>query len=288
MAKLVIGCGYLGERVARLWKARGAHVHVTTRSANRAEWWRAQGYTPHVLDVTSPSTLGELPLSQTVLYAVGHDRSKETSIHQVQVDGLRWVLEALPAETGRFLYISSTGVYGQSEGEWVDETSPTQPRREGGRACLAAEQLLAVHPLGMRSLVLRLAGLYGPGRLPHREQLAQGLPLQIREEGFLNLIHVDDAARIILLAEERGTPPRTYVVSDGHPVRRGDYYAEYCRLIGAPPPCFIPPPPGDEPTRAAESKRIRIDRVMRELSPDFLYPSYREGLAAILTDERKA
>ena len=79
---------------------------------------------------------------------------------------MRNVLAALPAETGRLIYISTTGVYGPADGDWVDEVTPPDPQREGGRASLAAEQVLAAHPLGQRSVILRLAGIYGPGRVP--------------------------------------------------------------------------------------------------------------------------
>jgi nucleoside-diphosphate-sugar epimerase len=284
MAKLVIGCGYLGERVARLWKSRGHQVHVTTRSSTKAEWWAAQGYVPHVVDVMDPASLADLPLAETVLFSVGFDRSAGVSIRQVYVEGLRAVLGAISPQTGKFIYISSTGVYGQTDGEWVDETSPTQPRREAGRACLDAEHVLATHSLGMRSVVLRLAGIYGPGRLPRREELLAGQPLLTPGDGYLNLIHVDDAARIVLLAEERASVPRLYAVADGHPILRREYYTEFCRLIGAPPPKFAPPDPNAPAQRGDGSKRIRVDRMMGELLPELRYPSYREGLAAILSD----
>ena len=93
------------------------------------------------------------------------------------------------------LYISSTGVYGDADGEWVDETTPCRPAREGGKACLAAEQVLAEHPLGKRSVVLRPAGIYGPDRIIRAEALRRGEPIDAPADGYLNLIHVDDLDR---------------------------------------------------------------------------------------------
>jgi nucleoside-diphosphate-sugar epimerase len=101
------------------------------------------------------------------------------------------------------IYISSVGVYGPSDGDWVDESTPCEPHREGGKASLAAEQVLAGHALGRRGLILRLAGIYGPGRIPLAEKIRKGEPLPVSPEGYLNLIHVDDAARVVLAAEEK-------------------------------------------------------------------------------------
>jgi nucleoside-diphosphate-sugar epimerase len=130
---------------------------------------------------------------------------------------------------------------------------------------------------------LRLAGLYGPGRIPRSSDLVAGRPIDAPAHGWLNLIHVDDAARIVLLAEERASPPRTYVVSDGAPVPRAEYYAELARLLNAPPPRFVEPA-ADSPAalRAGSDKRINPRRMFAELKPTLLYPDYRAGLAAIV------
>src|SRR5262249_49632115 len=133
---------------------------------------------------------------------------------------------------------SSTGVYGNVMGQTVDETTPCAPIREGGRACLGAEQLLADGRLAHQSVILRLAGIYGPGRIPRAADLAAGRPIDAPASGWLNLIHVEDAAQIVLLAEQRASPPQTFVISDGVPVQRSEYYLELARLLRAPPPKF--------------------------------------------------
>ncbi len=168
MTKLIFGCGYLGLRVAHLWREAGVVVYAVTRSESRAKELEAVGLRPLVADVTDPRSLQGLPRAESVLYAVGFDRAGGANMREVYVDGLRHVLEALPEETGRILYISSTGVYAQSGGEWVDEDSPYQSVRESGRVCREAEELLRSHRLGPRSIILRLAGIYGPGRIPRQ------------------------------------------------------------------------------------------------------------------------
>ncbi len=199
---------------------------------------------------------------------------------------MRIVLAALPSNVGRFIYISTTGVYGPASGEWVDETTPPDPRREGGRASLVAEQALAAHPMGARSIILRLAGIYGPGRVPFIDKLRAGEPIPAAARGYLNLIHVEDAARVVVAAdcvEQSTIGPHVYCVSDGHPVARGDYYSEVARQINAPPPRFIEPDPNSPRTARAESnRRIRNDRMLADLRVKLAYSDYRAGLAAIL------
>jgi nucleoside-diphosphate-sugar epimerase len=284
MAKLIFGCGYLGLRVARLWIAAGEKVFALTRTSKRASQLAAAGIEPIVGDLLGNQ---QVPLPegvQTVLFAVGMDRAAARPIHDVYVGGLRNALAWVPAEVQRFLYISSTGVYGQVTGEEVDELSPCHPTREGGKACLAAEQLLESSPLANRAIILRLAGIYGPGRIPRSADLLAGRPIDAPARGWLNLIHVDDAARIVLLAEQRAAPPRTYVVSDGQPVSRADYYAALARLLHAPPPRFIDPP-ADSPAaqRAASDKRINPRRLFKELTPTLEYLNYQFGLAAVVS-----
>jgi nucleoside-diphosphate-sugar epimerase len=285
MTKLIIGCGYLGLRVAQLWQRAGSAVSVVTRSETKASEFRRAGYSPLVADITQPDSLvalSNLGQIKTVLFAVGWDRHAGQTIDQVYVTGLANVLAHLSNRVERLIYISSTGVYGPASGDWVDESTPCHPERAGGVACLAAEQLLQTSTLADRVIILRLAGIYGPQRIPRAQDLLAGRPIDAPASGFLNLIHVDDAAQIVLLAETQATAPRTYVVSDGQPVLRAEYYAELARLLSAPPPQFVAPSPHSPAAqRSASDKRVSNHRLCQELQPQLLYPSYREGLRAI-------
>jgi nucleoside-diphosphate-sugar epimerase len=292
MSKLVLGCGYLGERVARLWRAAGESVSVVTRSASRAKELRVAGYVPIVADVSKPETLRELPAADEILYAIGYDRKADASRQAVQIDGLHAALDAtwaacrqkgIPPQRTKLVLISTTGVYGQTDGAWIDEDSPCEPLTESGRACLAAEQVLCAHSWGSRSVILRLAGIYGPGRLPRLDSLQRGEPIAANGDSYLNLIHVDDAASIVLAAFAGAVAPALYLVSDGHPVQRSDYYAELARQIGAPPPQLI----GSDPARAAlergnTDKRIAANRLFADLEIRLQYPDFRPGIAASL------
>jgi nucleoside-diphosphate-sugar epimerase len=277
----------LGTRVARRWLEDGHTVDAVTRSHERAGELRRLGLRPLVADILGTSRLPELAAYDTVLFAVGFDRRSPASIHDVYVGGLKNVLAAGPQPPGRFIYISSTGVYGRSEGEWIDERSPCEPMREGGQACLDAERVLADHPFAERSIVLRMAGLYGPGRIPRQQELLAGLPIAAPQFGSLNLIHIDDAVAIVLAAERVAPPGSLYVVADGHPVQRGEYIRAVAALLGAPPPQFAALDKNSPAARRARSdKRIDNSKMLRELNVALRYPSYREGLAAALEAER--
>jgi len=282
--KLVIGCGYLGRRVALKWLADGHTVYATTRSPDRAEELAADGLIPLVVDISRPE-LAPLPAAATVLFAVGHDRQSGQSVHDVYVGGMANVLDTIVEPPERFLFTSSTGVYGQTDGSWIDEQSPCEPTRLGGRACLKAERHLAAHRLGSRAIVLRLAGLYGPGRIPRLAKLRAGEPIAAAADGQMNLIHVDDAAQCILAAERMLTPPATLLISDGHPVTRREYHRHLAELAAAPPPSFVPPAPNTHAAaRATSSKRISNRQMQQQLNIQLQHPTYQHGLRAIIRE----
>ncbi|MDZ4687461.1 MAG: SDR family oxidoreductase [Planctomycetaceae bacterium] len=281
--KLILGCGYLGGRVAAAWRSRGDVVHAVTRSEERAALWRDAGLQPIVADVCDAATLRDLPEVDTVLYAVGYDRGSGRTQREVAVDGLRHVLERIHRRCRRFVFISSSSVYGQSAGEWVDETSPCEPTQPGGECCLAAERLVRETFLatesGTAANILRLSGIYGPQRLLSRvETLRRGEPLTGRPDAWLNLIHVDDAVQAVLACEHRGVAGETYLVSDDRPVRRRKYYAHLVQLVGAPPPVFDETQPAKRGSGGI-NKRCANRRLREELRVTLRYPTFVEGLA---------
>jgi len=273
--RLVLGCGYLGRRVAARWQALGQRVFATTRKPERAEELRSLGITPALCDVLVPASLRALPPVAALGYAVGIDRGAGRSLREVYVEGLANVLDVVAAwpRLPRFVYVSSTSVYGQTDGSEVDESAPTEPLEEAGRVTLEAEQLLRRRL--PEAIVLRFAGIYGPGRLIRAQVLRAGEPIVADGEKWLNLIHVEDGAESVIAAVERGEVGTTYNVSDDRPVRRRDFYGRLAELLGAAPPRFEAPTPGE-----AANRRL-VNRRMREgLGVVPRYPSYEEGLAA--------
>lgn len=276
-AHLILGCGYLGKRVARRWLARGQRVCAVTRETATAAALRGERIEPIVGDVLLPVTLRRLPQAATVLYAIGFDRASGASMRQVYVDGLASVLDHLPRPE-RFIYVSSSSVYGQTDGGWVDEDSPTEPLEESGRIVLDAERLLRDRL--PEAGILRFSGIYGPGRLLRRKTLEAGEPIVGDPDKWLNLIHVEDGADAVLAAEEHAQPGRTYNICDDTPVRRRDFYVELAKRLHAPPPRFVLPPP-DQPTPPHEqaNRRIRNTRMKNELQVKLRFVDYRAGLA---------
>ena len=194
-----------------------SHTHEAnrgqaSRNPARADTFERDRILPFVADIHDASSLAGLPEVDTVLYAVGFDRTGGQTIGDVFVEGLRNVLSQLPAPRGRLIYISSTGTYGQDDGQWVDEESPCHPVREGGKACLDAENLLLQEDPGFDRCRLRLAGIYGPGRIPRREELQAGKVISASPEGWLNLIHVDDAARVVIASADADSLPRVGIL----------------------------------------------------------------------------
>jgi len=276
MKRLVIGCGYLGERAARVWAGRGDEVWALTRSADNAARFEKQGLRPLIGDVLAPDSL-TFPAVDTVLHTVGYDRSASASKRTVYVDGLRHVLQSLPERCGRLIYVSSTSVYGQCGGEWVDEDSPCEPTSEGGRICLDAELVARAESPCREMTILRISGIYGPGRLAARvESLRQQQPIAAHPEGWLNLTHVDDACTAVVQCAESTDAIDTLLVSDDRPQRRREYYAQLTAAIGAPPPQFNPA------DTHGIGKRCCNARLQQRLEGNLQYPTFADGLASAL------
>lgn len=286
---LVFGCGYLGKSVAESLLASGTRVWATTRSREKAALLSETGIEPVLADWCEPATLRDLPRVERVLVAVSYDRTSSRSRWQSQVGGLTNLLDKLHPTT-QICYISTTGVYHQTDGSWIDESSPTSPQRAGGKAHLEAEACLASASASGQRTILRLSGIYGPGRVPRAADVIAGKPIASMQEGYLNLIHVQDATRAVIQSWN-SQPHSLYLVSDDEPVRRGDFYGEIAKQTNSPEPQFVIPESGSPKSARSESnKRIRNSRMKSNLIPTLRFPSYREGLAqtlAAITSETK-
>ena len=279
---LVVGCGYLGRRVAKMLVDRGETVYGTTRSLGRGIELSRLGVEAMVCDVLVPDSLARLPEVDRVLYCVGFDRSKGVPISTVYVDGLSHFLEKLSHKTGCLVYVSSTGVYGQEDGSWVDEESPAVPTNDSGRACLEAERLVREFEAesGVAATVVRYSGLYGPGRIIRREALLAGTPIAADPDRFLNMIHVDDAARAAVGLLDESEQGGLYLASDDRPLTRREFYAITAQALGAPEPRFEPPAPGGDET----NKRVSCKKLRRALRLKWRYPDVTTGLPAAVAE----
>lgn len=307
---LIIGCGDIGERVARLERAEGRSVAGLVRSDRSARRLRAAGIQPITGDLDALASVNDLPVKEAVVYYFAPPPGAGVTDPRMEAFVSSLDPSRLPT---RVVLISTTGVYGDCHGEWVSEDRPPKPQADRARRRLAAETTLRYWSAtsGVPIVILRVPGIYGPGYLPE-ERLRAGVPVLREEESpFSNRIHADDLARICVAAA-RGCPgpaarakpvsgvapaskkvsPRetvaVYNVSDGHPTTMTDFFYRVADLLGIPRPPAIT----REEARSrlgegmlsylAESKRIDNRRMREELGVELMYPDLAAGLPSCL------
>lgn len=291
---LIVGCGYLGTRLAQYLTAQGATVFGTTRHEHKAKQLATLGIRPLLLSVTQPLTYASLspalaadPLD--VYYMIPPGRlDGSPSTRQTVLGGTAHMVKALKdAPVHRAIYISSTAVYGQSNGEQVSADSPAKPNSERAQLMLQGEQLWL--DAGKPFHVLRLAGLYGPGRIIGLKAVREQAPLIGDPNALLNLIHVDDAASLLIAMTTSPSPGQVELGSDGTPTPRIDYYTHLAERIGVPAPVPMDPQLaaiqlGLNPQRLARSSSKALDNgpTRRRTGWQPIYTDYRAGLNALL------
>ncbi|HOA53435.1 MAG TPA: NAD-dependent epimerase/dehydratase family protein [Thermogutta sp.] len=287
---VIVGCGYVGSYVGRLWLKKGYCVCAVTSSPERVAPLEAQGFEVVVADVLDPTSLERLPGGDVILYSVGPTGHRDVPRWRLYKEGLDNILTRFRHTTSQIGLVSSTGVYGNHPEGWIDEQTPRNPQRDSARALAAAEDLLLESSWGDRAYIFRLGGVYGPGRIPLVSQLVQGQPLPTSPDAMLNLIHVEDAATAIDLVISRGQPPCIVNVVDGFPVSRRDFYNELSRLLQVASPRFAESLPAfetDQVSSAARrhspvTKRVSNQLLVKGFGMSLRYPDYRSGLAEIV------
>lgn len=278
---LSFGHGYSAQALARRILPQGWQVIGTTRRAEKAAALARDG----VEGVVWPGTdLREaLDRASHLLLSAAPDEAGDPVLRLLRAE--------IAARAGRFAwvgYLSTTGVYGDNGGDWVDEESALNPATDRGRARVRAEAEWAAIP-GLPLHVFRLAGIYGPGRGPF-EKVRQGSARRIIKPGqVFSRIHVEDIAQVLQASIARPRPGAVYNLCDDDPAPPEDVIAHAARLLG------LPVPPAEDFATAemtpmarsfyAESKKVRNDRIREELGVRLLYPDYRSGLAALLRAE---
>jgi nucleoside-diphosphate-sugar epimerase len=288
MRVVVLGCGYVGIELGRQLDAHGHDVVGVRRSESGVNAVRTAGFDGVQADVTDRGALGDLPDVDALVFAASSGGRGAEAAREVYVDGLQTVL----AEYGtrddppeRLVYTSSTGVFGDHDGEWVTESTPIDPQTAKTRVLAAAEAVaLAADRLhGIDGTVARFAGLYGPDRY----RLARYVDGPVTE-GYLNMVHRDDAAGAVrYLLESDQARGDVVHVADDEPVSKwtlADYLADACGEPEPPKQTTAERLAAGDLSTAAE-RRIRAEKRvdnarLRDLGYEFAYPTYREGYAA--------
>lgn len=276
---LIAGCGDVGSRLGGLLARRGHQVWGLRRHPENLP----EGIEPLAADLTDPATLQDLPPDlDLVFYTAAADGRSDEAYRQAYVDGVRHLLEALQ-ESGqtpqRVVFTSSTGVYGQGDGSWVDETSPTEPESSTGRRVLEGEELVAEGPFPAVSL--RLGGIYGPGRTRLLDRVRRGEATC--PEGppvYTNRIHSEDAAAALAHLGFLENVEPCYVGVDRKPADLCEVLRFLARRLSAAPPRTS----SEAPRRGSKrcSSRRLFDSGFR-----FVYPTYREGYGEMIENLRR-
>lgn len=270
---LSLGHGYSAQALARRLLPQGWHIIGTTRSAAGAADLRATGIEALVWP------------GEDISPALARATHLLTSVAPVDGDPVLRALgpQIAAARPGWVGYLSTTAVYGHHSGDWVDETTPLAPTTARGTARVKAEADWAA--LGLPLHIFRLAGIYGPGRGPF-EKVRDGTARRIHKAGqVFSRIHVDDIAKVLHAALLRPNPG-IYNVCDDDPASPEDILGLAAEMLGLPPPPIVPYEQAEMTPMArsfyAENKRVRNDRIKTVLGVKLDFPTYREGLAAIL------
>lgn len=267
---LIAGAGDVGTRLARRLVAEGRQVFAL----RRGEAAGGDGITWLRGDLTRPGTLAGLPKVDALVFAPTPDARDEAAYRAIFVDGLRNVIESLPGMTKRTLFVSSSAVYGDHAGEWIDEDTPPAPLAFNGRVLLEAERWLAVRNVG--GVSVRLAGLYGPGRTQLLDRIREGKAVVPRGQPvYANRIHVDDAASALACILDVAVPEPVYLGVDDTPLPIDVLYDHLAHLLRVPLPAEGPAPAG------VGNKRLSNARL-RATGFRCAWPDARDGYAALI------
>lgn len=280
---LIAGCGDTGRHVARHWVEAGLAVTGLVNSRASAEALAAAGITPIQANLDEP--LPSLPDAGLIYYFAPPARSGRDDPR------LGRFLAALGRrQPQRVIYISTSGVYGDCNGAWVDEKRPVKPQTERAHRRVAAETRLAAW--NGNWIILRAPGIYGPGRLPLSKLRAGEPVLADADCGWSNRIHVEDLARAAVVTATQGPDRQIYNVSDGHPTKMAAWYGALATALNVPPPPQIDWQTAQRDFSAmrlsflAESRRLDNRKILQQTGLQLRYADFKDGIAASLAHER--
>ncbi len=267
---LIAGCGDVGNALGARLLANQCEVWGIRRNVSAL----AEGIRPWAVDLTTPSTFGSPPAPfDYVFYTASADRRDEESYRAVYVDALRDLLDALSnagSPMKRVFFTSSTAVYGQRNGEWVDEKSVTKPTRFNGHILLEAESI--IRGLGS-GVAVRFSGIYGSGRTRLIRKVWNAEAKATKS--WTNRIHVEDCGAVLHHLMRLDAPGDLYLGSDDAPATTGEVVTWMSAKLGV-----AAPPPADA---SSLNKRCR-NTLLRDSGYRFLYPTFREGYAPIIQE----
>jgi nucleoside-diphosphate-sugar epimerase len=279
MRVLIVGCGYVGLHLGAELVRQGHEVFGLRRSLT--DELPAAGVTPLAADITRPETLAQLPRHYDwVVNCAASGGGSAEDYRKLYLEGNQNLIAWLTGHLlQKFVYTSSTSVYAQNDGAWVTEQSPAQPETPAAKVLVQAEDFLLATANRFPAVILRVAGIYGPGRGHAFKQFLRG---EARVDGsrFLNMIHRDDLTAVIIAALERGRPGEIYNAADNEPVAQVEFFEWLAKQLHRPLP---PRAATDAETwrkRGMTNKRVSNAKLRAELKYRFKFPDFRAGYAA--------
>ena len=281
----IIGCGDIGKRLAKRCQQQGLNVRGMVLTPESVKTLQQQSITPIQADLDDISSLkGHSYTANTVFYCAAPPKQGEQDTRMAN-----WLASLDKAkQPDKVVLISTTAVYGDAAGEWITEQSATIPTTDRGKRRLNAEQRLAewAQQNSVAFVILRVPGIYGPGRLP-RERLQKHLPVLNESEcGYTNRIHADDLAMICMVAAERAKNAAIYNVSDGNPGTMTDWFNQVADFLSLRRPPQISMQQAEQQMSPGmlsylkESRRIDNTRLIEELGISLMYETIAKGIPA--------
>lgn len=287
MRVLIIGCGYVGLPLGQHLAKGGHEVHGVRRSESGREELRRAGILPIIADVADPGRMGALGHGwDWVVNLVSSSKGGVGEYERVYVGGARLLLSHFrDAPPARYLHASSTSVYGQADGSWVDEASPAEPKAQTSQLLLQAESILlqAGRDFSFPAIVARIAGIYGPGRGHLLKQFLQGEAM-LHGEGsrWLNMIHLADLVAALAALLEHGAPGEIYNVADDEPTTERAFFEWLSARLSRPMPPTAPVEALAGRKRGQTSKRVANGKLKSATNLTLRHPTFREGYGAEL------
>lgn len=288
MKCLVVGCGYVGLPLGKELIRLGHEVFGLRRNPAMQAELRAAGIQPLIADLAQPETLTKLPCEfDWVVNCVASQGGTAEDYRRIYLEGTRNLIQWLSAKPPqKFVYTSSTSVYGQTDGFWVHETSTTEPLAETAQILLETEKLLltAARERKLPAVVLRVAGIYGPDRGHWFKQFLKN-EARMEADGtrFLNMIHRDDVIGCVIAVLKNGCPGEVYNAADDEPVSQLEFFQWLAEELGRKLPPSVPESSEENRKRGATNKRVSNRKLKAELGYQFKYPDFRSGYTEELT-----
>lgn len=285
MRVLIVGCGYVGVPLGAELIKQGHEVFGVRRTAGREVELLAAGIKPLAADITKPDDLVKLPGPfDWVVNTVSSTKGGVEEYRQVYLNGTRHLIDSLAAAPPKkFVYTSSTSVYGQTDGSVVKETSLTEPATETGKVLVEAEKALLAAGVERKlpAVILRVAGIYGPDRGHLFQQyLKNEAKIAGKGERIINMIHCDDLVGAIIAALRSGRPGEIYNAVDDEPVAQIHFFRWLSETLGKWMPPFVTEEENANRKRGLTNKKVSNRKLKMELGCPFKYPTFRQGYTA--------